>query len=57
MCYNSMALGEKVIAVSRSYAGMAELADARDLKSCAMKIAYRFEPGFRHHFPFINIAG
>ena len=39
-------------------AGMAELADARDLKSCVMKIAYRFEPGFRHHFlSEQNIAG
>ena len=31
-------------------AGMAELADARDLKSRATRVAYRFETGFRHHF-------
>ncbi len=35
-------------------AGMAELADARDLKSRATRVAYRFETGFRHH---LNIAG
>ena len=29
-------------------AGVAELADARDLKSREIKISYRFEPGFRH---------
>ena len=34
------------------YAGMAELADARDLKSREINISYRFDPGFRHH----NIA-
>ena len=31
------------------YAGVAELADARDLKSRGTQIPYRFEPGFRHH--------
>ena len=31
------------------YAGMAELADARDLKSREINISYRFDPGFRHH--------
>ena len=35
------------------HAGMAELADARDLKSREIHISYRFDPGFRHH----NIAG
>ena len=35
------------------YAGVAKLADARDLKSRGTLIPYRFEPGFRHH----NIAG
>ena len=35
------------------YAGMAELADARDLKSREIHFSYRFDPGFRHH----NIAG
>ena len=29
-------------------AGMAELADARDLKSRVTKVTYRFKPGFRH---------
>ena len=33
----------------RLYAGVAELADARDLKSRGTQIPYRFEPGFRHH--------
>ena len=31
---------------------MAELADARDLKSREIYFSYRFDPGFRHH----NIA-
>ena len=30
-------------------AGMAELADARDLKSREIYFSYRFDPGFRHH--------
>ena len=30
-------------------AGMAELADARDLKSRDTWVSYRFDPGFRHH--------
>ena len=30
------------------FAGVAELADARDLKSRATKVAYRFDPGHRH---------
>ena len=30
-------------------AGVAKLADARDLKSRETKVSYRFEPGFRHH--------
>ena len=33
-----------------SRAGVAELADARDLKSRDTKVSYRFEPGVRH-FP------
>ena len=32
------------------YAGLAELADARDLKSREINISYRFDPGFRHHY-------
>ena len=31
------------------HAGMAELADARDLKSREINFSYRFDPGFRHH--------
>ena len=30
-------------------AGVAELADARDLKSRDTKVSYRFDPGYRHH--------
>ena len=30
---------------------MAELADARDLKSRGTKVPYRFDPGFRHQLP------
>ena len=29
---------------------MAELADARDLKSREIYFSYRFDPGFRHHY-------
>ena len=32
-----------------SFAGVAELADARDLKSRDTKVSYRFDPGYRHH--------
>ena len=37
-------------------AGMAELADARDLKSRETHLSYRFKPGFRHQtvFPQTN---
>ena len=31
-----------------SSAGVAELADARDLKSRDTRVSYRFEPGVRH---------
>ena len=37
-------------------AGVAEQADARDLKSRDMKISYRFDPGHRHHTVKLNIA-
>jgi hypothetical protein len=33
-------------------AAVAELADARDLKSLDGKLSYRFDPGQRHHFIF-----
>ena len=33
----------------RLYAGVAEQADARDLKSRDTKVSYRFDPGHRHH--------
>ena len=33
-------------------AGMAELADARDLKSCDPYRSYRFDPGLRHQSSF-----
>ena len=32
-----------------SDAGVAELADARDLKSRDTRVSYRFDPGHRHH--------
>ncbi len=31
------------------YAGVAELADAQDLKSCEGQTSYRFDSGLRHH--------
>ena len=43
-CYNVLAVWKTY---GRIYAGMAELADARDLKSRGMKIPYRFDPGYR----------
>ena len=30
-------------------AGVAELADAQDLKSCGTYLPYRFDSGLRHH--------
>ena len=33
------------------YAGMAELVDARDLKSRGQRCPYRFDPGCRHEDP------
>ena len=47
-CYNIKAIRKSKVV----YAGMAELADARDLKSREINFSYRFDPGFRHH----NIA-
>ena len=43
-CYNIMAIRKSKVV----YAGMAELADARDLKSREINFSYRFDPGFRH---------
>ncbi len=34
------------------FAGVAELADAQDLKSCDPYRSYRFDPGLRHQ-PFL----
>ena len=34
---------------------MAELADARDLKSREIYFSYRFDPGFRHHSSANNL--
>lgn len=31
------------------FAGVAELADAQDLKSCEAYPSYRFDPGHQHH--------
>ena len=45
-CYNVLAVWKTY---GRIYAGMAELADARDLKSREIYFSYRFDPGFRHH--------
>ena len=36
-------------------AGVAELADAQDLKSCDPYRSYRFDPGFRHHKDLANV--
>ena len=38
----------KIKQPEKRYAGVAELADARDLKSRGTQIPYRFDPGFRH---------
>ena len=43
--------------MSVASAGVAELADARDLKSRDTKVSYRFETGHRHHTKFHIIAG
>ena len=37
-----------------SFAGVAELADARDLKSRDPYRSYRFDPGLRHQFIFLH---
>ena len=37
------------------YAGVAELADAQDLKSCGTYLPYRFDPG-RRHLKFLQVC-
>ena len=40
------------------YAGVAELADAQDLKSCGTNLPYRFDSGRRHYYledPFFQL--
>ena len=39
------------------FAGVAEQADARDLKSRDTKVSYRFDPGYRHHREKIAYRG
>ena len=36
-------------------AGVAELADAQDLKSCGTDLPYRFDPG-RRHLKFLQVC-
>ncbi len=36
--------------MSCTSAGVAELADARDLKSRETRVSYRFKPGHRHQY-------
>ena len=47
MCYSILALSE--MHEKPEDAGVAELVDARDLKSCGTQIPCRFDPGLRHH--------
>ena len=37
-----------MLPVVRERAGVAEQADAWDLKSCDTRVSYRFDPGLRH---------
>ena len=39
------------------HAGVAELADARDLKSRETRVSYRFEPGVRHQYRGVEQSG
>ena len=50
LCYNILHGTESKVA------GVAELADARDLKSRDTKVSYRFETGHRHH-PWYKYRG
>ena len=36
------------------YSGVAELADAQDLKSCGTNLPYRFDSGLRHEKNLVN---
>ena len=47
LCYNTLRTRE-IVRVENSFAGVAELADARDLKSRDTRVSYRFDPGYRH---------
>jgi hypothetical protein len=38
-----------IVARGKAQAGVAEQADAQDLKSCEAYPSYRFDPGLRHH--------
>ena len=40
---------EQKVSEQESLAGVAEQADARDLKSRDTRVSYRFDPGHRHH--------
>ncbi len=51
VCYNVR------VASKRHSAGVAELADARDLKSRVTRVTYRFDPGHRHHTKFYISRG
>ena len=46
VCYNIQVISARECDDS---AGVAELADARDLKSRDTRVSYRFETGHRHH--------
>ena len=37
------------------HAGVAELADAQDLKSCEVNPSYRFDSGLRHHLEYSSV--
>ena len=38
------------------YAGVAELADAQDLKSCGTNLPYRFDSGRRHYQKAVKLS-
>ena len=45
---NLLSTTSKVRILLHPYAGVAELADAQDLKSCGTNLPYRFDSGRRH---------